>query len=501
MVTTHRLGATLPDVTFYCSPDPAAAQAQMATLFREQGGDNVGPVDPASSEPFLRSPLPIDPSALERVLSPDIDNALRKASMFGGDVELPPLMSPSLLPLALQDMHDGARVDTPDNVATESVTSTTNLAHEKDAQELAKTSPRKSVVASTRAPAIKPRMSRAAALRLGLEVPSARVGSPSSNGGTKSPSTHPPLSPVKRVLSPADMPKSLAPPSVAPRQSRASALRAGKGAVDPIVTASPVASAPRQSYSTAERAAAAALDRERATATPSRGDSSSATARRDSTIAAVAKPKFEVRLSKAAALRAGVPFSPPVREAKKQLESQDGARTEARRRESAPVVRSTRPPAIAPRATKASSARTGVPAASEEPKRHAAPAPKRAVRMSDAAALRGATASPRLGSSLSSPLSPTVASTTASSATPSEDKSSSRLAPARRASLQVASTAKPKVEPRLTKAAMLRQGKDVVGAAAAAAAAAAATARRQSIAATPSSGACLLAARSLKTAR
>ncbi|SCV69029.1 BQ2448_2049 [Microbotryum intermedium] len=284
-------------------------------------------------------------------------------------------------------------------------------------------------VASTthNAPKIQPRMTKAAALRLGIELP---VVAPRATNVAD-------LSTPKPVRT-VEVPKSLGAPSITPRATKSSVLRVGGTGVSgrPSLGASFVAptSMRREAVGTAERAAM------------SRREGLSAQLTVPSL---VNKPKIEVRLSKTAALRTGVAPAPPSTPGSaarrrssiagasespsmsrnraivvlEDLEEEVGASVrpgsalEGNRPRPSISVSSTAPPKIAPRMTKTAALRTGV---------DLVPAPRR----------------------------------DRSSSVVSDDPMSEGggLGPKRRDSIPVASTARPVIEPKMTRSARLRAG-------------------------------------------
>lgn len=203
--------------------------------------------------------------------------------------------------------------------------------------------------ASHAVPFAEPRLTKAAALRLGIALPvrptRTREDSVTSEGSTSTTSAAPRFVPI---------PKSLAAPSIVPRGTKASALRSGG---EHGVTPKPTTKAMRrQSLTTAERSSHPTFDN-----TPGHK-------RRGSfPVASTARPKLEPRLSRAALLRAGieVPASPQLLRRQSSAISSNSSisnteenSSKQSRRESI-TVKSTAPPLLTPRATKASTLRGG----------------------------------------------------------------------------------------------------------------------------------------------
>ncbi|GAA5930828.1 hypothetical protein JCM1841_000201 [Sporobolomyces salmonicolor] len=151
-------------------------------------------------------------------------------------------------------------------------------------------------------------------------------------------------------------PRSLAAPSITPRSTRSSALRAGQD------TASTNAQTPRpakrQSISTSERAAMDRLTRRCSIQVP----------------CLTAEPAVAVRMSKTALLRAGAQLPPATPKTRSRQSSvallssaasdavlDDAAAKKARRATVSASLKSLREPAVAPRSTKASALRSGTP--------------------------------------------------------------------------------------------------------------------------------------------
>ncbi|KDE07023.1 hypothetical protein MVLG_02758 [Microbotryum lychnidis-dioicae p1A1 Lamole] len=343
----------------------------------------------------------------------DAESVIAPESIFDGEYP----MSPVSIGSDFGDENSPVRVRREDT--TYSLESLTSPSRVFRAQPVAST--------THQAPKIQPRMTKAAALRLGIELPApAPRASLVANLSTPQPA---------RVV---EMPKSLGAPSITPRATKSSVLRVGSTSVSgrPSLGASFVAptSIRREAVGTAERAAM------------SRRESLSA----QPTVASlINKPKFEVRLSKTAALRTGVvpaPPSTPGSTARRRsnlvgspespstsrdraivilgdLQEEAGAITRSAsslggdRLRPSVSVSSTAPPKIVPRMTKTAALRTGV---------DLAPVPRRdrsSSVVSDDSRLR--------------------------------DGGLGRM---RRESVAVASTARPAIEPKMTKAARLRAG-------------------------------------------
>ncbi|GAA5947397.1 hypothetical protein JCM3765_001657 [Sporobolomyces pararoseus] len=206
------------------------------------------------------------------------------------------------------------------------------------------------------------------------------------------------------------------PPTIQPRMTKAAALRLGV-AVPPLT---PRASTKRQSISTSERAALDRLTRRQSVQLP------------PST--AVSTKPVEVRMSKAAMLRMGVPLPTTTEGGRRSRQSTAGSfagsdvsSTSTERRASvSSSLKSLREPAIAPRSTKSSSLRTG------------------------------STTERTSSTSGRGPLAILEDEEPTKMAPPS-----SHPAPKRRHSVQVQSTMHPAVEVRMSRASMLRNGQTV----------------------------------------
>jgi len=195
--------------------------------------------------------------------------------------------------------------------------------------------------------------------------------------------------------------------------TKSSALRLS-GALPPPT---PRASVKRQSISTSERAALDRLTRRQSVQLPP----------------IAASPKVEVRMSKAAMLRMGVTLPPPMENTKRTRQSTstsaDGSDASSRRMSVSSSLKSLREPTIAPRTTKSSALRIGSSTASSS-----------------------ATARHRPLTILNDDDSGNV--------NPSADSASHK----RRHSVQVQSTRPPAIEPRMSRASMLRTGQSACAA-------------------------------------
>ncbi|GAA5831495.1 hypothetical protein JCM5353_007644 [Sporobolomyces roseus] len=192
-------------------------------------------------------------------------------------------------------------------------------------------------------PTAQPRMTKSSALRMGIPLPptTPRAKSSSSIETLSSLSTTTP-----RVI---PQPKSLAAPSVTPRMTKSSALRTGQA----LPTAQTPRPAKRQSISTSERAALDRLTRRQSVQLP---------------IPAVPPIPVEVRMSKAAMLRMGIPIPEAAPRSHSRQSStssyastseKDPSKQNERRTSVSASLKSLREPAVVPRSTKSSSLRTG----------------------------------------------------------------------------------------------------------------------------------------------
>ncbi|GAA5996264.1 hypothetical protein JCM5350_000483 [Sporobolomyces pararoseus] len=205
------------------------------------------------------------------------------------------------------------------------------------------------------------------------------------------------------------------PPTAQPRMTKAAALRLGVAVVPPT----PRASTKRQSISTSERAALDRLTRRQSVQLPS-------------TTPVPTKP-VEVRMSKAAMLRMGIPIPVPEASTRSRqstanslAESDISSKSTERRASVSSSLKSLREPSITPRSTKSSSLRTG--------------------------STSGVTSS----ASRTRPLAILEDQEPTKMATPS-----SSAAPKRRHSVQVESTRPSAIEVRMSRASMLRNGQTV----------------------------------------
>ncbi|POY76636.1 hypothetical protein BMF94_0228 [Rhodotorula taiwanensis] len=284
---------------------------------------------------------------------------------------------------------------------------------------------------STSKPAIQPRLTKAAALRLGLALPPP----------TPRRSTVQALAAPATPAASAATPRSLAAPAITPRMSKAAALRLGKA--EPPASTATTTPRVRQSISTAERAAMDRARRQSAAATVG-----------DNPPAATPKPRVEVRMSRAALLREGLDvkaeqtrFAKPAGRASLsastsgpvQVTSPTATAAGGRRSLVSADLKALREPSVAPRMTKAASLR---------------------------ASMVGTGARPSLSSSFGGNPTRPISSRPASAASlsssvsraPSSTTSASIPGPVQpRRSVSVAATAPPTLAPRLNKAAELRR--------------------------------------------
>ncbi|GAA5833338.1 hypothetical protein JCM11251_005209 [Rhodosporidiobolus azoricus] len=200
---------------------------------------------------------------------------------------------------------------------------------------------------STARPALQPRLSKAAALRLGVPLSPTtprRSVSEASSSAEAIPPTVPRAVPT---------PKSLAAPAIAPRMTKSASLCGGQDAPSDAKSPRPTK---RQSISTAERAAMDRLARRHSDHVPS----------------VAATPAVEVRLSRAAMLRQGIqppPTAPRPARQSSAMSAEEGkpasassssaASTTAKRMNVSANLKALREPTVAPRSTRASAMRTG----------------------------------------------------------------------------------------------------------------------------------------------
>ncbi|GAA5978068.1 hypothetical protein JCM10908_004216 [Rhodotorula pacifica] len=303
-------------------------------------------------------------------------------------------------------------------------------------------------------PSIQPRMTKAAALRLGIALP------PSTPRRSTIAHADSAVGPTPRPSS--ATPRSLAQPTIVPRLTKAAALRLGQPDATDAGTSAPRV---RQSISTAERAA---IDRARRQSAA--GTSSS------STTTTTAPPKVEVRMSRAALLRQGLDASgsaaPRTAGGRASLSSSMSGPTRPLHAPPPKVAAAGRPslvsadlkalrePAIAPRMTKAASLRTGAGANNSARPSLSSSRPSLSSSSSStgdmrAIAMDAGTLKP------SSSLTSCSSSTTALSR-PASSTANSGTGP--RKSLSIPAPP-PSVPPRLNKAAELRRAKMQQGAA------------------------------------
>ncbi|GJN88469.1 hypothetical protein Rhopal_001435-T1 [Rhodotorula paludigena] len=204
-------------------------------------------------------------------------------------------------------------------------------------------------------PSVQPRLTKAAALRLGISLPpstprrSTVSSAPASelDGGesTASRSQSRASGPRASVV---PTPRSLAAPTIAPRMTKAASLRTSLDPSAAEAIKKPLRAPPsvkRQSISTAERAA---MDR---------------AARRQSAAAAStpakAAPQVEVRMSRAAMLRQGIQPPPPTTSTKPRQSVSTTALPSNRRESVSADLKALREPALTPRMSKAATLRLG----------------------------------------------------------------------------------------------------------------------------------------------
>ncbi|KWU46537.1 hypothetical protein RHOSPDRAFT_31995 [Rhodotorula sp. JG-1b] len=333
---------------------------------------------------------------------------------------------------------------------------------------------------SSSKPAIQPRMTKAAALRLGIALPPATPRrSTALNGPSPAATAAAPTPQASRAT-----PRSLGQPAITPRLTKAAALRLGQP--DPSAATS-LTTTPRvrQSISTAERAALDRARRQSALGTATSTTTTTTTTRRGAKV-------VEVRMSRAALLRQGLDASAPppssVNRAKGVVtagraslsSSTSGPSTAAASGRPSttgpglgPVsadLKALREPAIAPRMTKAASLRTGGGGAGAK---GAAGRPSLLLASSSVANARATSSSPGAGGSATAVSDRNVrpASTTggslSSSASASRPASSAFAGPRKSLSVsegtitttRTAAPPLPTLTPRLNKAAELRKAK------------------------------------------
>lgn len=281
-----------------------------------------------------------------------------------------------------------------------------------------------------------------------LSIPSShtRTESVTTDGTTpSSASAHSATSP--RVV------KSLGAPSIVPRGNKASQRRAGSmDASAPLV-----AKVRRAADGTAGRYADPLF-----AGTPGHR-------RRESIqVASTAKPRIEPRLTKAAALRAGIVLPPVARQrsatsASAESEDSSPSKTSAENRRQSITVKSTAPPLVAPRQTKASALRAGVEATPKAGKFLAnvtedeeTPLPAGRPRLATATSYASTSEASSLSEALPRP--PRIRATVGTSGRSAHPAFENVPGHKRRESIQVASTARPSLEPRMSRAALLRAG-------------------------------------------
>ncbi|GAA5872496.1 hypothetical protein JCM3774_006838 [Rhodotorula dairenensis] len=310
-------------------------------------------------------------------------------------------------------------------------------------------------------PSIQPRMTKAAALRLGIALPPPPAPATPRRSALASPSMDPAAGRTPQSSStPGPTLRSLAEPTITPRLTKTAALRLGQS--DPTASSGRDSSSTttprvRQSISTAERAA---LDRaRRQSALGAAGSLSAATS--------APAPRVEVKMSRAALLRQGLEAGQGPRTNARSATSGGGlgssmsaaqapARAAAAGRRSivSADLKALREPAVAPRMTKAASLRAGAGAGSVPADRA-----KTAASHSASDTSSGSKQPPR--SSLS--LSRTSASSVSRPASRTGSSSSSRalppprLQPRNSPTVSSSSTTTSRLTPRPNKAAELRE--------------------------------------------
>ncbi|GAA5970185.1 hypothetical protein JCM11641_000303 [Rhodosporidiobolus odoratus] len=268
--------------------------------------------------------------------------------------------------------------------------------------------------APTGEPTVQPRLTKAAALRLGISVPPTTPRRTSS----ETPSSADAAS-VPRVV---PTPKSLAASSIAPRMTKSASLRTGQGQEASSSSQTP-RPAKRQSISTAERAAMDRAARRHSIQVPS----------------LTAQPAIEVRLSRAAMLRQGLELPPTTPRLSRQssatsAEEPKTTMSAASRRVSVDL-KALREPTLAPRSTRSSALRTGSSGSV------GAPAMTRGRSLGTLEELLGAEQQQGLPQRVRQPVN--------YEGVPGHK---------RRESIQVKATAPPKMEVRMSRAARLRNG-------------------------------------------
>lgn len=204
-------------------------------------------------------------------------------------------------------------------------------------------------------PTIEPRMTKAAALRLGISLPPSTPRRSVASTSNASAVATPAQAPARRT-SVVATPRSLAKPSITPRMTKAASLRTKAepaelevGRKGPRAPPQPqVTAKKRQSISTAERAAMDRLARRHSVATaPAAGPAPA--------------PQVQVRMSRTALLRQGVTPAPPACAAPSPAPAL--ASMPLVRRKSVPTgLKALREPARPPQTTRAASLRAGPPA-------------------------------------------------------------------------------------------------------------------------------------------
>ncbi|KAL8291616.1 hypothetical protein RQP46_001874 [Phenoliferia psychrophenolica] len=332
-------------------------------------------------------------------------------------------------------------------------------------------SARVSSLASLASPRIQPRLTKAAALRLGIALPTPPPRTPRMREASIQSSRSNDSTPSASVESTPRL-KSLGQPTIMPRGTKTSLRRTNAdGSNDAPLTAVKIR---REAVGTAARSQ-----------DPLYEDIPGYKRRHSIQVASTARPQVEPRMTKAAMLRAGIEIPAP-RQRAASVDDHSPTRTVAPVARST-AIKSTAPPLIAPRGTKSSNLRAGVetqtpPTLSrhqtlenvaeeggaaggqKQQRRESVQLPVKRpafeVRLTKTAAMRtGVTMEDN------SPALRRQASTTSASSDGNEQSSNTGYEGVpghkRRESIQVASTARPTIEPRMSKAAMLRAGMDI----------------------------------------
>lgn len=458
-------------------------QQRLRKISRSSRGSGAasGTPSPLASRDQSRNGTDVEATTFERrVFTRARSPSPEPESLAGAEAERdvqdpePTTQSPSPVP---EQMHENVQrpIATPARSRASSVLSHLSSTQSASASNGFKARP---APPSSSKPAIQPRMTKAAALRLGIALPPATPRrSTTLNGPSPAAVAAAPTPQASRAT-----PRSLGQPAITPRLTKAAALRLGQP--DPSAATS-LTTTPRvrQSISTAERAA---LDRARRQSALGTATSTTTTTTRGAKV-------VEVRMSRAALLRQGLDASAPppssVNRAKGVItagraslsSSMSGPSTAAASGRPSttgpglgPVsadLKALREPAIAPRMTKAASLRTGgggagaKGAAAGRPSLLLASSSLANARATSSSAGAGgsATAAAAAGDRNSRPASTTGGSLSSSaSASASRPASSAFAGPRKSLSVSKATTttaAPPTLTPRLNKAAELRKAK------------------------------------------